>query len=72
MSLRVARELAKQRQSQLRIILSYEPYNSFLKDRYVRFTPQTAKTFYTIARREKGIVKPSTLPSGVVLGTGPF
>ena len=72
MSLRAARELAKQRQGRLSSVLASEPYNSLLKDRYVRFTPQTANTFYTIACGDKGIVKPNTTPSGVVFGDGSF
>lgn len=72
MSLKKARELAKQRQGQLSSFLSAEPYNSLLKPRYVRFTPQAAKTFYTIACGGKGIIKPTTPPSGVIFEDGSF
>jgi hypothetical protein len=71
-SLRAARELAKERQSHLIGILIGAPYNRLLRVPYVRFTPQAAKTFYTIACGDKGIVKPTTPPSGVVFEDGSF
>lgn len=60
----------KQRRHELRSFLRTQPYNSFIKGGYARIQPVVARTFYTLSCGDKGIVKPHTPPSGVVLKDG--
>jgi hypothetical protein len=67
-----ASALMKQRRNELRSFLSSQPYNAFIVGGYVEILPVVAQTFYTLSCGDKGIIKPDTLPSGVVFKDGSF
>jgi hypothetical protein len=62
----------KMRKRELWSMMSSEPYNSLLKDRYAVIIPEAAENFYTISCGDKGIVRQDTLPSGVIFKDGSF
>ncbi len=66
MSLRLARELIKERKSNLWGMMAHEPYNRLLKNRYVVIKPTYAQTFYTISCGRRRTSPDDTTPSGVI------
>ena len=63
---------SNRRRPQLQSFLSAEPYNSQLKYRHATIQPVDSRTFFTISCGKKGIIKPHTPPTGVVLKDGSF
>jgi hypothetical protein len=63
---------ARRRRQELWRVLSAEPYNGLLKNRYAHIKPVDARSFYTISCGDKGIIGPDTPPTGVVFGDGSF
>ena len=68
----MAKRLSDRRRSQLQSLLSSEPYNSQLKYRHATIQPVDSRTFFTISCGKRGIIKPHTSPTGVVLKDDSF